>query len=164
MTADALEPFRSPLAARGPDEPAPLQYLDDPEDRARGALGVTVEVAIATAKMREAGLPPLRLSTAQASDLYWTPAQMIAHHTSNGCNLRPGDMLGTGTISGADDSARGCLLEITRRGAEPVQLPTGETRAFLADGDEVIIRGWCEREGAARIGFGECRGTIVPAK
>ena len=95
--------------------------------------------------------------------MYWTFAQMLAHHASNGCNLRPGDVLGSGTISGADAAARGCLLELTRRGAEPVQLPSGETRAFLADGDVVVLKAWCEREGAARIGFGECRGEVCAA-
>ncbi len=162
VTADALEPFRAPRAARPAGDPAPLAYLDDPADRARGAFAVTLEVTIRTARMRTAGLPPHRLSVADASTLYWTPAQMVAHHTSNGCNLRPGDVLATGTVSGPSDDARGCLLEITRRGAEPVVLPSGETRTFLEDGDEVTIRGWCEREGARRIGFGECRGTVQP--
>jgi fumarylacetoacetase len=97
------------------------------------------------------------------ADLYWTMAQMLTHHTSNGCNLRPGDLFASGTISGPTSDSRGCLLELTRRGAEPVTLPTGETRKFLEDGDEVILRGSCERQGAARIGFGECRGLILPA-
>ena len=113
--------------------------------------------------MRESRLEPVRLSHASAADLYWTPAQLLAHHTSNGCNLRPGDLLATGTISGPSRDARGCLLELTWRGAEPLTLPTGETRKFLEDGDEVIMRGTCEREGAVRIGFGECRGVIVAA-
>ncbi|MCC7195894.1 MAG: fumarylacetoacetase [Gemmatimonadaceae bacterium] len=160
VTTDALEPFRAPLAARPEGDPAPLPYLDDASDRARGAFAVTLEVSILTATMRAAGLAPHRLSVADASTLYWTPAQMIAHHTSNGCNLRPGDLLGSGTASGPGDESRGCLLEIARRGAAPVVLPGGEARTFLQDGDEVIMRGWCERDGARRIGFGECRGTV----
>jgi fumarylacetoacetase len=112
--------------------------------------------------MRQRGLDPVRLSRGSAADLYWTPAQLIAHHTSNGCDLRPGDLLATGTISGPAKDSRGCLLELTWRGAEPLTLPSGETRKFLEDGDEVIMRGYCEREGASRIGFGECSGVVVP--
>jgi fumarylacetoacetase len=164
VTAEALEPFRAPLATRGDDEPKPLAYLDDARDRARGAFDVTLEVSILTAAMRVAGAKPHRLSRSEAKSLYWTPAQMIAHHTSSGCNLRAGDLLGSGTISGPDDDGRGCLLELTRRGAEPVAIPGGETRKFLEDGDEVIIRGRCERQGAVRIGFGECRGIVGAAK
>ena len=122
-----------------------------------------LDASLLTAKMRVAGLPPHRLSRSEAKALYWTPAQLIAHHASNGCTLRPGDLLGTGTISGPTDDARACLLELTRRGADPVELPHGEVRTFLADGDEVIVRGWCERSGYARIGFGECRGVVQPA-
>jgi fumarylacetoacetase len=105
----------------------------------------------------------VRLSRGSAADLYWTPAQFVAHHTSNGCDLRPGDLLATGTISGPAKESRGCLLELTWRGAEPLTLPTGETRKFLEDGDEVIMRGYCERAGAVKIGFGECRGVVVPS-
>ncbi len=164
VTLDALEPFRAPLAARGADEPKPLAYLDDAGDRARGAFGVTLEVSLVTAKMRAAGAAPHRLSKSEARSLYWSPAQMVTHHASGGCNLRAGDLLGSGTISGETDDSRGCLLELTRRGAEPVALPNGESRKFLEDGDEVIMRAWCERDGAARIGFGECRGVIQPAR
>ena len=96
--------------------------------------------------------------------MYWTPGQLIAHHASGGCNLRPGDLLGTGTVSGPTRESRGCLLELTWRGSEPLHLPGGETRRFLEDGDEVIFRGWCEREGAIRIGLGECRGVIMPQR
>ena len=163
VTADALEPFRGPLHARDAGDPAPLPYLDDPTDRSYGAFGVTLEALVSTERMRAAGLAPHRLSRSDAATLYWTPAQMIAHHASNGCNLRPGDLLGTGTVSGPTDDSRACLLEITRRGAEPVSLPGGETRTFLQDGDEVIVRGWCERDGVRRIGFGECRGMVRPA-
>jgi fumarylacetoacetase len=122
-----------------------------------------VEVHLSSLEMRRQEMEPVRLSRGSAADLYWTPAQLVAHHTSNGCNLRPGDLLATGTISGPSREARGCLLELTWRGAEPLTLPSGETRKFLEDGDEVIMRGYCEREGAVRIGFGECRGLVVPA-
>jgi fumarylacetoacetase len=120
-------------------------------------------VYLATARMRERRMEPTRLSRGSAADLYWTPAQFVAHHTSNGCDLRPGDLLASGTISGPDKESRGCLLELTWRGTEPLALPSGETRKFLEDGDEVIMRGYCEREGAVRIGFGECRGMVLPA-
>jgi fumarylacetoacetase len=163
VTMDALAPFRAPAAVREPGDPQPLPYLDDAADRAWGGVDVTLEASIVTAKMRESGIAPHVLSRSQAASLYWTPAQMIAHHASGGCTLRPGDLLGSGTISGPTDDARSCLLELTSRGATPVALPTGEMRSFLADGDEVIIRGWCARAGAARIGLGECRGTVRPA-
>jgi fumarylacetoacetase len=106
---------------------------------------------------------PVRLSATNFRSMYWTLPQMIAHHTSGGCNLRPGDLIGSGTVSGPEKHNRGCLLELTWKGAEPIDLPTGETRRFLEDGDEVILRGWCERPGFRRIGFGECRGVITPA-
>jgi len=111
--------------------------------------------------MREQGTAPVVVSRSNARDLYWTLAQMVTHHTSNGCNLRPGDLIGSGTVSGPEKDQRGCLLERTWRGTEPLTLPTGEERRFLEDGDEVVFRGHCEREGFARIGFGECRGVIV---
>jgi fumarylacetoacetase len=160
VTLEALEPFRTRAAARPAGDPAPLPYLTDPADQSRGAFDLTVEVWLSSARMRDAGTPPLRVSRARAADLYWTPAQMLAHHTSNGCNLQPGDLLASGTVSGPDRENRGCLLELTWRGAEPLTLPTGETRSFLENGDEVIMRGYAEREGAVRIGFGECRGTV----
>jgi fumarylacetoacetase len=161
VTLEALEPFRAPAPARPPDDPAPLPYLYSSKNAEAGAVAATVEVYLSSARMREAGVAPLRLSRGNAADLYWTPAQLLAHHTSSGCNLRPGDLLATGTISGAAKESRGCLLELTWRGAEPLVLPTGETRKFLEDGDEVIMRGHCEREGAVRIGFGECRGMVL---
>ena len=138
-----------------------MPYLTDPDDQARGAFDLTVEVWLRSERMRSEGVPAVRLSVSRLADLYWTPAQLVAHHTSGGCNLQPGDLLASGTISGPDRENRGCLLELTRRGAEPLTLPTGETRAFLADGDEVALRGRAEREGAVRIGFGECRGVVV---
>lgn len=161
VTLEALEPFRMPAFERASGDPAPLPHLDSPANRERGGVDVTVEVSLRTAGMRDAGLPEQRVSRSRMADLYWTLAQMFAHHTSNGCNFQPGDLFATGTISGADKGARGCLLELTWRGAEPLTLPTGESRKFLEDGDEVIMRGHCERPGTARIGFGECRGIVV---
>jgi fumarylacetoacetase len=161
VSLEALEPFRAPVPPRPPGDPAPLPYLDSRKNAETGAVAASVEVYLSSARMREGGLAPLRLSRGSAADLYWTPAQLLAHHTSNGCNLQPGDLLATGTISGPTRESRGCMLELTWRGAEPLALPTGETRKFLEDGDEVIMRGYCEREGAVRIGFGECRGVIL---
>jgi fumarylacetoacetase len=163
VTLDALEPFRTPSFARPADDPAPLPYLSDAHDRARGGFGITLEAWLRSAAMRDAGIPAVRLSSGSFDSMYWTVAQLLAHHASNGCNMRPGDLLGSGTVSGPGKGSRGCLLELAWRGAEPVTLPSGERRAFLADGDEVIFRGWCERDGAARIGFGECRGEIQAA-
>ena len=161
VTMEALAPFRVPAAPRPAGDPAPLPYLASPADEAGGGVDVAVEVYLVSARMRAEGVAPMRVSRGRAADLYWTPAQMLAHHTSNGCNLRPGDLFASGTISGPTKDARGCLLELTWRGAEPLRLPTGETRAFLENGDEVILRGYAEREGAVRIGFGECRGMVV---
>jgi fumarylacetoacetase len=161
VTIEALAPFRSPAFVRPPEDPRPLPYLSSTSNEESGGIDVKVEVLLSSAQMREQGLEPLSLSRNSFLNMYWTVAQMVAHHTSNGCNLRTGDLLGSGTVSGPANDALGCLLEITRQG--PVQLPSGETRRFLLDGDEVIFRGYCEREGYRRIGFGECRGTIVPA-
>ena len=163
VTLEALEPFRVPAAERAAGDPQPLPYLSSPADQARGGVDVTVEVYLASARMRSESVAPMRLSRGRVADLYWTPAQLLTHHTSNGCNLQPGDLFASGTVSGPTKESRGCLLELTWRGAEPLTLPTGETRTFLEDGDEVIMRGYAERAGAARIGFGECRGVIVPA-
>jgi fumarylacetoacetase len=160
VTLEALEPFRVPAAARPAGDPSPLPYLADAGDQARGAFGLTVEVWLGSSRMRAQRIAPVRLSHGHAAELYWTPAQMLAHHTSNGCNLQPGDLFASGTVSGPERENRGCLLELTWRGAEPLTLPTGEQRAFLEDGDEVIMRGYAEREGAVRIGFGECTGVI----
>jgi fumarylacetoacetase len=163
VTADALAPFRAAPEPRAEGDPAPLPYLTSAEDQAHGALDVTLEVWLTTAEMRARGASGVRLSHGSSRTLYWTFAQLIAHHASNGCNLRPGDVLGTGTISGSASESRGCLLELTTGGRDPIALPDGGTRTFLQDGDEIAIRGWCARDGAARIGFGECRGTIVAA-
>lgn len=113
--------------------------------------------------MRDRNMSLYRLSRAGFETMYWTPAQFVAHHTSNGCNLRPGDLLASGAVSGSGEQERGCLLELTRSGTKPLRLPSGEERAFLADGDEVVFRGWCERPGFVRIGFGECSGLVLPA-
>jgi fumarylacetoacetase len=162
VTFDALEPFRAAARVRDGNDPSPLPYLSSEKDQARGAFEITLEVELASAKMRELGLDPLRVSVGRFADMYWTLAQLVTHHASGGCNLRPGDLLASGTVSGWATESRGCLLERTWRGTEPLELPSGETRAFLADGDEVILRGHCQRDGYRRIGFGECRGRIVP--
>jgi fumarylacetoacetase len=163
VTLDALEPYRVPVAPRPEGDPRPLPYLYSERDQQRGGFDITLEVSLVTARMRAAGEKPFRISRGNLRDLYWTPAQMLTHQASNGCNLRSGDLLATGTVSGATPESVGSLLERTKRGAEPLLLPNGEERKFLEDGDEVILRGWCEREGLPRIGFGECRGTIMPA-
>jgi fumarylacetoacetase len=160
VTLEALEPFRVPAAARPDGDPAPLPYLASPANQSHGGFDIVVEVYLGSARMRAEGSAPVRLSRGRVADLYWTPAQMLAHHTSNGCNLRPGDLFASGTVSGPTRDSFGSLLELTRRGADPLRLPTGETRAFLEDGDEVIMRGYAERPGAVRIGFGECRGVV----
>jgi fumarylacetoacetase len=160
VTMNALAPYRAPAFQRAPDDPAPLPYLMDADDQRSGAIDIAIEVWLRTEAMRNASVPAVRLSRANFTDMYWTPAQMLAHHASNGCNMRPGDLLASGTISGADEASRGCLLELTWRGSKPVHLPNGETRKFLEDGDEVIMRGFCERDGLVRIGLGECVGIV----
>ena len=162
VTFEALAPFRSPAFARPPQDPPPLPYLTSTDNDRAGGFDIRVEAFLRSAQMREEGHEPLRLSRNSFRELYWTLAQMLTHHTSNGCNLRTGDLLGSGTVSGPRSDSLGCLLEITRQGTEPLTLPTGEERRFLADGDEIMIHGYCERDGYARIGFGECRGLIVP--
>ncbi|MGK2935181.1 MAG: fumarylacetoacetase, partial [Gemmatimonadaceae bacterium] len=160
VLTDALEPFRVPARARDEGDPDPLPYLRSAGDSQRGAFAISIEVWLSTARMRETAVPAHRLSSGDFSRMYWTPAQMLTHHASNGCNLVPGDLLASGTVSGPTREERGCLLEMTRRGAEPVMLPGGEERSFLEDGDEVILRGWCRRPGVAALSFGECRGTV----
>ena len=164
VSTEALAPFRIAQAPRPAGDPHPLPYLWDDKDQAHGAFDIDLEVSIRTSAMRVAGQTPYRLAQSNARHMYWTAAQMIAHHTSNGCNLRPGDLLGTGTLSGPDASGCGSLLELVGGGKGPVSLPTGETRMFLEDGDEVILRASASREGFATIGLGECRGTITPAQ
>jgi fumarylacetoacetase len=162
VTMEALAPFRCPALARSGGDPAPLPYLSDANDQARGAFDLTLEVLLLTPQMRAAGQAPHRLTAGNFQKLYWTFAQLLTHHASNGCNLQPGDLLGSGTVSGETKDSRGCLLELTWRGTEPVKLPGGEERKFLQDGDEVIFRGHAGRPGARRIGLGECRGVVLP--
>jgi fumarylacetoacetase len=157
---EALEPFRAPAFQRADGDPAPLPYLSSPENQRRGGIDLTVEVYLCSAQMREAGMAPVRISRGSFRDMYWTIGQLVAHHTVSGCNLRPGDLFGSGTVSGPTLDSLGCLLEITRGGTEAIRLPSGEERRYLEDGDEVILRGYCEREGCVQIGFGECRGMI----
>jgi fumarylacetoacetase len=163
VTAQALAPFRCAALPRAPGDPAPLPYLFSPQDSELGGIDLILEVYLQSERMRTAGIPHVRLSQGNFKDMYWTPVQMLTHHASGGCNLRPGDLIASGTVSGPDKSSRGCLLELTRQGRDPVLLPTGETRRFLEDGDEVVLHGYCEREGFVRVGFGECRGTIRPS-
>lgn len=160
VTLEALEPYRVPGPPRAAGDPPILDYLRPAGD---GGYDVTVEVWLASQRMRDDGLDPVRISRGTLADMYWTIEQMLAHHTSTGCNMRPGDLLATGTISGPGEESRGCLLERTWRGRDKLKLPDGTERAFLADGDEVIMRAWCEKPGLPRIGFGECRGVILPA-
>ena len=161
VTMDALRPYRMPGPARAEGDPPMLDYLRWDDDF---VLDVRLEVLLSSAAMRGKGLAPTRVSFGTFADMYWSMSQMLAHHTSTGCNMRPGDLLGSGTISGPVKESRGCMLERTWRGTEPITLGDGTERRFLQDGDEVTIRGWCEGAGLPRIGFGECRGTIVPAQ
>ncbi|MCS6884000.1 MAG: fumarylacetoacetase [Acidobacteriota bacterium] len=163
VTLEALEPFRKRAYVRPEGDPEPLPYLSCWSDIERGAIDITLEVYIQTEKMVAQGLEPFKLSTAGFGDMYWTIAQMLAHHTCNGCNLRPGDLIASGTVSGAERGSWGSLLELAWRGSRPIELPSGERRSFLEDGDEIIMRGYCVREGFRRIGFGDCRGRILPA-
>jgi fumarylacetoacetase len=163
ITPEALAPFRAPQPARPKGDPAPLDYLNDVADQAEGALALDLEVLIQTLKMKAEGDTPFALSQGSALNMYWTVAQFIAHHTSGGCNLNPGDLLGTGTISAPDKTGYGSLIEITRGGADPISLPNGETRGFLLDGDEIILRAHGRRDGYASIGFGECKAQILAA-
>lgn len=163
VTMDALAPYRTAQPGRPEGDPAPLPYLFDGTDQNEGALGVTMEVHIRTTRMRAAGDAPHRLSHGPMTAMYWTIAQLVTHHASNGCNLQPGDLLGTGTLSGADDGSKGSLLELSEGGKQPILLPNGEDRTFLEDGDEIIITAYAEAPGFVRIGFGECRAMIMPA-
>jgi fumarylacetoacetase len=164
VTQEALAPFRCPAFARPPSDPQPLPHLFSHANQTEGGYDITVETFLRSADMRRRGLEPVRLSRSSLRQMYWTMAQMVTHQTSNGCNVRPGDLVASGTISGPDAGSQGCLLELTNGGTRPLELPTGERRAFLADGDEVIMRGFCERSGYARVGFGECSGIIYPAR
>lgn len=161
VTMEALAPFRAPFTRQATD-PQPLPYLDAASNRERGSLDIQLEVLLQTPAMREAGVPPVTISRSNAAQAsYWTPAQLVAHHTVNGCNLQPGDLLGSGTLSGVERAQAGSLLELTVGGKEPIVLPNGERRTFLQDGDTLSLAGYCERAGARRIGFGPCAGTIL---
>lgn len=165
VTMEALEPFRSRGYERPEGDPSPLPYLVQPGSKDKETISINVEIWLSTRVMREKGnatTPPVRLSRSNLNQLYWTPAQMLAHHASNGCNMQPGDLLASGTISGPTLDSLGCMLEITRRGAEPVNLPSGESRKFLEDGDEVIMKAYCANNNFRNIGFGECRGVVIP--
>ena len=164
VSPQALAQFRTAMPPRTHGDPQPLPYLDDPADRESGALAVQIAVTLTTEKMRTAGLAPHVLSRGSAdAAMYWSAAQIIAHHSSNGCNLQPGDLIGTGTLSTDGTSGLGSLLEISEGGKAPIALPTGESRSFLDDGDEITLKAWCEDDGAVRIGFGECVGRVVAA-
>jgi fumarylacetoacetase len=163
VTMEALAPFRAAFT-RSADDPQPMAYLDSEANRNAGALDVQLEVWLQTPAMRAAGSAGERLSQSNMRDAYWTLAQLVAHHTVNGCNLRAGDVLGTGTLSGPAPEQGGSLLELTQGGKQPLTLANGETRTFLMDGDSVVLRGYCERPGARRIGFGDCRGTVLAAR
>ncbi|MBW4623162.1 MAG: fumarylacetoacetase [Cyanosarcina radialis HA8281-LM2] len=162
VTLEALAPFRCPAFQRPEGDPLPLPYLTSPEDASSGGIDLKLEVWLQSARMREVGMEPFLLSRGSFPQMYWTIAQMLTHHASNGCNLRSGDLIASGTVSGPAAGSQGCLLEITQRGSQPIELPTGEVRSFLVDGDQIVLKGFCDRPGYARIGFGECRGAIGP--
>ncbi|MCW1429812.1 fumarylacetoacetase [Novosphingobium sp. JCM 18896] len=164
ITPEALAPFRMAQPARPEGDPAPLPYLADADDQAHGALALTLEVWLTTAKMREQGLESLRLSTGPASSMYWTVQQIVTHHASNGCNLQPGDLLGTGTISAPTREGFGSLMELSEGGKRAIALPGGETRTFLEDGDEITLKASASAPGRVTIGFGECRARVLPAR
>jgi fumarylacetoacetase len=163
VTFEALEPFRCAAFERDGADPRPLGYLLDEADQEGGGLQIELEMHLGSESMRKAKRPPLRLSRGNARDAYWTAAQMLTHHASNGCSLRPGDLIGSGTLSGAAPEAAGSLMELTQGGKAPISLPGGESRTFLQDGDEVTMRGRCQGERAVAIGFGDCSGRVRPA-
>jgi fumarylacetoacetase len=162
VTLEALAPFRAPWT-RPADDPQPLPYLEGAALRAAGAIDIQLEVWLETARMRAEGLASERLSHSSFRDSYWSVGQLVTHHSINGCNLAPGDLLGSGTQSGPTAEEAGSLLELSEGGKRPFTLRSGETRTFLADGDRVTFRGWCERPGCARVGFGEVAGVVLPA-
>ena len=163
VTTEALAPFRIAQPPRPTGDPAPLPHLNDTADQAHGCFNIDFEVLLLTPKMQASSAAPHRLSRSNAAMLYWTVAQMVAHHTSNGCNLQAGDLFGSGTISGTEPGSEGCLLEMTRGGRSPVALPNGETRTYLIDGDDIIFRATARKNPYVSIGFGECRGTVTEA-
>ena len=163
ITLEALAPFRTPWS-RDPSDPQPLAYLESAQNRQSGAFDIQLEVLIQTEQMRSTGKPAHRLSQSNFCHSYWTVAQLVAHHTVNGCNLQPGDFFGSGTQSGPEAAEAGSMLELSQGGKQSIPLPNGETRTFLEDGDTIILRGGCYKAGAARIGFGEVSSTVAPAK
>ena len=164
VTAEALEPFRTAQPARPQGDPQPLPYLFDKRDQDGGAFDIELEVLLLTETMREQNLPAHRLTLSNTRYMYWTVAQMVAHHSVNGCQLQAGDLFGSGTLSGPENGQFGSLLEITEGGKKPIELASGEVRKFLEDGDEIILRARCARDGFASIGFGECRGKVLAAR
>jgi fumarylacetoacetase len=162
VSLEALRPYRVPAASRPPGDPVPLPYLNSPTSALDG-IDITLEVSLQSARMRDKGIAPVSVSKGNLCNLYWTIRQLVTHHTSNGCNLRPGDLLATGTISGPQEGSEGCLLEMKHR-SSPLTLPTGEPRQFLQDEDQVTFRAYTQKEGAPRIGFGECTGTVAGAR
>ena len=164
VTSEAMAPFRLAQPPRPDGDPDPLPYLMDAQDQAHGALGLSLEVLLLTKRMRDEGMAPYRLSIGPATSMYWTVNQIVTHHASNGCNLNPGDLLGTGTISAPDREGFGSMLELTTGGKEPITLPNGETRSFIEDGDEIILRATASLPGAITIGLGECRAMVEPAE
>ncbi|MCQ4281333.1 fumarylacetoacetase [Pseudomonas stutzeri] len=163
VTPEALEPFRCAQPARAEGDPQPLPYLFDEQDQQQGALDIELEVLLLTAAMRDKGQPAQRIALSSTKNMYWTVAQMVAHHSVNGCSLQPGDLFGSGTLSGSSPESLGSLLEITAGGKQPLELSSGETRTFLEDGDEIILKARCRRDELSSIGFGECRGRVMPA-
>ena len=161
VTMEALAPFRGPAPSRAEGDPAPLPYLDSERHQQMGGIDLAIETWFSTEQMRARGTGAVKLAGSNLLNLYWTPSQLLTHHASNGCNLRPGDLFASGTVSGPTPDSRGCLLELTWRGTQPLALPDGETRRFLEDGDEVILKGYASRPGSPRIGLGECRGIIT---
>jgi fumarylacetoacetase len=163
ITEAAMRPFRGAVFARPPGDPAPLAYLTSKHESEKGGIDLKLRAFLVTQHMRESRQAPARITSSNFRHMYWTFAQMVTHHASNGCNLVPGDIIGSGTTSGPSDESRACLAEITARGTKPLVLPNGETRSWLEDGDEVIFRARAERQGFTSIGFGECRGVVGPA-
>ncbi len=161
VTMEALAPYRQAFT-RPASDPQPLAYLDDASNKAQGAIDISLEVLLESDKLRAEGKPPARLSGTSFKHQYWTVAQMVTHHTMGGCNLKSGDLFGSGTISGPGEGQAGAMIELAYGGTKPVPLGNGETRGFLHDGDAVILRGWCEKPGHARIGFVESKGTVFP--
>ena len=163
VTLEALAPYRVPFT-RPEGDPQPLPYLDSETNRRQGSFDIQLQVGLTTPRMRDAGQGEATICRTSYRHAYWTVAQMVTHHTVNGCNLQPGDLFGSGTLSGPTLDQAGALIELTTGGKHPLLLPNGESRTYLEDGDAVVIRGWCEKAGAARIGFGECLGTVLPAR